>query len=135
MEVDEEVDRVAMGAAGEAVIEALPGHDVHRGLRVLVERAQPHELVTLGVESYLLRHQRHDVRGIEDAVSVVGSGVGGHVRRRSWRREAVEATGEGGGRRTTTGHEDVTPRVAGGNEIDVQTKRLRDPQRIDGRHE
>ena len=90
MEIDEEVDGVAVGAAGEAVVEALPRHHVHRGLRILVERTQPDELVPLGVESHLLRHQRHDVRGIEDAVSVVGSGGCGQGRedpgRGAWRK-------------------------------------------------
>jgi hypothetical protein len=48
-----------------------------------VERAQSDELVSLGIESYLLRYQRHDVRGIEDAVAVVGSGGCVQGRKRS----------------------------------------------------
>ena len=70
--VHHEVDRVPGGAAREALVEAvaLVGDHAHRGRAVVVERAQPHVLAALGPQLHVLAHQRHEVRGVEDAVPI-----------------------------------------------------------------
>src|SRR5690606_34877656 len=95
--VDGEVDGVAPGAAGKAVVDLLRGDDVHRGLVVVVEGADADELAPFGAELHMLADKADEVRRVEHALAVV-----------VWKRAALSQSrvlGDGGVRRgnRTTG--------------------------------
>jgi hypothetical protein len=70
VELLDETENVAAAATDEAVEDSLGRHHAHRGLVVVVERAQADILAALWLEGDDLAHHAHDVRRVPDAVLV-----------------------------------------------------------------
>ena len=76
LQLHQELDGVATGAAGEAVIELLSRRHRHRRRCVVVEGADPHELPPLLLEHHVLSHHIHDVGTLLDGLDRSGVETG-----------------------------------------------------------
>ena len=96
----EEVDRVAARRAGVAEVLLLQRIDVEGGTRIVVERTEPDVLDALRLERKILRHERHQVGGLEYAVAV-GLERGGRQGRDRGRGRRRREEGDGSGQETS----------------------------------
>ena len=72
LELHQELDGVAAGTAGEAVIELLRRRNRHRRFAVVVKRTDPNELTALFLEHHVLADHVDDVRPFLDGVNRAG---------------------------------------------------------------
>ena len=67
----DECKDIATGATDEAVEDLFRGDDTHRGVAIIMERAQPDILATLGLEREVLTNDRSDIRRVSDALAII----------------------------------------------------------------